>query len=183
MPVPRPPGLLYLFLMHMLCHLAKAGRLHTPFMVFPAENAWIIEQLEFLLSKKEKKASKSSGALCFHLLFTPLTSLNRSEWTQMELQYTAQELLSRSTLSIHTVFLCSLADCPLRKSWPKGRSGWILLLKDLGPKFVSKVAQSSSKHPLQTLRVPGKPCVHGQKRTWPSFSWILVVLPGCAGQV
>lgn len=149
-------------------------------MVCPAENTWNIEQLELLLSRKGKKKSKSSGALCFHLLLTPLTSLHRSEWRQMEFQYVAQELLSRNTLLMYTPLLGSLNDCHLRKSWP---NNCILLLKDWGPKFVLKVALSSSKHPLQTLSVPGKPCVHGQKRTLPLFAWISAVLPGCAGQV
>lgn len=55
-------------------------------------------------------------------------------------------------------------------SWPKGRRDWILLLKDWDPKFVSKAALSSSKHPLQTLPVQGSPVSMAREELCLSFS-------------
>lgn len=106
----------------------------------------------------------------------------------MELQYIAQELLSRSMLLIYRALFCSLAACDLRKNWPKGRHDWTFLLKDWAPKFDSGVPQSRSKHPLQRLTVTGKPCGHGEE--WianspaplPSFAWFSAVLPESTGE-
>lgn len=106
----------------------------------------------------------------------------------MELQYIAQELLSRSMLLIYRALFHSLAACHLRKNWPKGRHDWTLLLKDWAPKFDSGVAQSRSKHPLQSLTITGKPCGHGEE--WianspaplPSFAWFSAVLPESTGE-